>query len=1665
MTAPAPAVAVSLLPLRRLVVLTQGEGEGTSQQTEKGVPGPRRIRRAPLVLVLAALLSVAPALAYARQFPGTNPNESVRVNTPNDPDFDRCEPDDEDGPTCSNVFNEQYERFGFAPNGSQNSALYHNPTDSHVQRLSAQNTLAGRNPLGQVPGVSADRAWKYSTGRPGVQVAILDTGIRWDRAGLRKKVWLNRAELPLPKHADSSDCSAYDCNGDGAFNVDDYANDPRVSASAGVHSESDAILDASDLIAVFSNGSDADGNGFVDDIVGWDFFDDDNDPYDASSYSSANNHGSGRAGEAGDQGNDASGGIGVCPQCQIVPMRVWDTFVVDTNNFAMAALYAADNGIEVVEGAVGGLFNSSFARAAFDYAYRHGVFFAIVSSDLNTADHNIPTVYDEAMQVQGTVSDVQGLGTTEPPDGTPQRIVDFYNENEVLLDQNSPIGTWFRNSGTTQYGGHAHIVMPAVTGSAATGQASGLAGLVKSFARQKGVDLAPNEIKQLVTMTAFDVTAPDTTGLGVPDPASVGWDQHFGYGLPDLGLALERIDQGKIPPQALIDSPEWFTPYNVNDQSAVDIHARLSARSASYNWTLEWAPGIEPAETEFEPVNSGGQTAPLDGDLGTIDLNDVRDALDARPGGGATTDPTAPSKGPGDKDPNEPAFTVRLVVTDSAGNRAEDRKMLFAYRDSTEAYKKDLGSGGEASQRLFDLDGDNKLDTVLADSSGELHVLKANGTPLESFNDGQPVTTQLYPNVHASAAPYGAVDPPREVLRTPAIGDIDGDLEPEIVDSAGEHVYAWNADGSSVPGFPVRLDPALSLPQDRTRDNHIKRGFTASPALSDLDDDNALDIVVPALDEHVYAWDGSGDPLPGFPKKLHDSSIPGAEIITTAALGDITGDGEPDIVTPTQEFDDDPSSPQQPGAGVGLFSSILTQVLANAIGGSGRTYALDGNGNVLSGWPIKPNGIVPDALPFVGPGVDHILANVDNDAALEAIGNVATGDVEARNGSGSSAVSYDSSPDSGEAVDKSKVLNLFENPIAANLDGVPGPEIIKGGITLNGLVNVGVGVGQNLPYNHVVQAWNAQTGVSLPAFPQAVEDYQLLSSPAVADLSDAPGNEIAVGTGLYYLRNINAEGVEGSGWPKFTGGWIFSTPAIGDADGDGNLDVTALTREGFAFRWQTDRPACGTNDEWWTSRHDEWNTGAYGTDTRPPGTPRQLQATRQGTSAVLSWTAPGDDWLCGTATRYRVIKSSSPIVHPTDGTVVGDFNAQGAGAAETRTVSNVGNNNYFAVLYQDEAGNWGHLASAFTAADLSITKSDSPDPVLRGNTLTYTLTTRNAGPQAATGVSVTDFLPAGVSLQSAVPSQGSCTPGLATVSCNLGQIASGGQATVTIKVTPRVDGAITNRATVQSSVLDPNTANNSAQATTTVRPVANLSLTKSDAPDPIVAGQTLTYTLTARNAGPSQATNVTVTDTLPASVSFQSATSSQGAACTRPSVTVVRCNLGGVASGGQATVTIKVKPQSAGTITNSASVAAVQTDPNTANNSAQATTTVNPGADLALTKTDSPDPAHVGQELTYTLTVKNNGPQTATGVTVTDQLPKATGFGSAGASQGTCTRSKETVVCSLGNLAAAKTATVTILVKPTAKGTITNTASVSSSSPPDPASANNTASATTTVEP
>jgi uncharacterized repeat protein (TIGR01451 family) len=119
-------------------------------------------------------------------------------------------------------------------------------------------------------------------------------------------------------------------------------------------------------------------------------------------------------------------------------------------------------------------------------------------------------------------------------------------------------------------------------------------------------------------------------------------------------------------------------------------------------------------------------------------------------------------------------------------------------------------------------------------------------------------------------------------------------------------------------------------------------------------------------------------------------------------------------------------------------------------------------------------------------------------------------------------------------------------------------------------------------------------------------------------------------------------------------------------------------------------------------------------------------------------------------------------------------------------------------------------------------------------------------------------------------------------------------------------------------------------------------------------------------------------------------------------------------------------------------------------------------ADLSLIKTDPPGRAPTGRNMTYTISVSNSGPDAASGVTVVDQLPSSVTFVSATPSQGTCAESGGTVTCNLGTMSASGTATVEIVVKPTTAGTITNTASVSASTP-DPNQGNNTDSENTSV--
>lgn len=355
-------------------------------------------------------------------------------------------------------------------------------------------------------------------------------------------------------------------------------------------------------------------------------------------------------------------------------------------------------------------------------------------------------------------------------------------------------------------------------------------------------------------------------------------------------------------------------------------------------------------------------------------------------------------------------------------------------------------------------------------------------------------------------------------------------------------------------------------------------------------------------------------------------------------------------------------------------------------------------------------------------------------------------------------------------------------------------------------------------------------------------------------------------------------------------------------------------------------------------------------------------------------------------------------------------------------------------------------------ADVAIGKSGSAT-VLALSNLTYTVSVTNLGPSTASGVVVTDGLPAGVIF---VLASGGGVNNAGVVSWSLGSLTAGQTSNLTLTATAPAGGTLTNTAIVNSPTGDPNPTNNtSPPVTTTVTPVADLTIGK-NGPAIISAASNLTYTISVTNFGPSTAGGVVVTDSLPAGATFVSAS---GGGVNNSGV--VNWALGNLIAGQTSNLTLTVTAPASGTLTNVASVNSPTGDPNPTNNiSPPVTTTVAPVADVGVRKS-GPAAVFAGTNFNYTITVTNSGPSTASNVVASDVLPTNVVFVSA-SSGGTTNAGIAT--WSLGTLAANATTNLTLTVTAPAGGILTNTASVNS--PGDPNPTNNTSPpVTTTVTP
>jgi uncharacterized repeat protein (TIGR01451 family) len=294
--------------------------------------------------------------------------------------------------------------------------------------------------------------------------------------------------------------------------------------------------------------------------------------------------------------------------------------------------------------------------------------------------------------------------------------------------------------------------------------------------------------------------------------------------------------------------------------------------------------------------------------------------------------------------------------------------------------------------------------------------------------------------------------------------------------------------------------------------------------------------------------------------------------------------------------------------------------------------------------------------------------------------------------------------------------------------------------------------------------------------------------------------------------------------------------------------------------------------------------------------------------------------------------------------------------------------------------------------------------VRAGCALRYELAITNTGPLQAENVVVEDVLPAGVTVEGAGPSQGSCTTGIpgdpeAPLTCNLGNIPRDGGAGIEVFVRTDADLAwemLDNDAVVSSAIPDPDTGNNRSHVLIWVEPFSYLYVEK-DGPPEIMAGEQIEYWVNLRNEGPSTAHDVHLDDELPGGVSLLSAQVMIGEGSCAPDSAL--CSLGDMEPWDNRAVRVRgyVEPWLEGgtVVTNTARASAdspfYQPDPMQPI-SDTVETTVNSAADLSIRKTSDPYKVYAGMQVRYDIAVTNNGPGNAYEVLVTDTLPSGVGF-------------------------------------------------------------------------
>src|SRR3954454_3847813 len=721
------------------------------------------------------------------------------------------------------------------------------------------------------------------------------------------------------------------------------------------------------------------------------------------------------------------------------------------------------------------------------------------------------------------------------------------------------------------------------------------------------------------------------------------------------------------------------------------------------------------------------RTGPVDGVIADVKVSDLKALFPANAGDftgpeggttGQTPNPTGNNVGRPNDEPY--SFVVKVVATtaDTAPEdtlTGSDRRQAYLHHDKDllPGFPKQLPGDLEASPVLADIDGDNKNELVIANSDGLVHVYRRDGSELP----GYPFHTDELPDHPGShALSSGAVKPGYgAVLATPAVGDLDrdGTLEIVVADMEGEVYVIDGATGElerkmhtnrAFSGAPLQpfenvrgVDADGHFNSNLAHLHRMQHGFIGAPVLADVDqnDGGKLEIVAAALDRHVYVWNDNGSDVPGWPlvvvhrsklratqpqfdpvthrayfdpaKELGDDHNDQGAIVDAPAVGDLNGEGKPEIVIGTNEnyAAAQSSSPGVEQFNAGGLNNGAYGALGNALElANGRLYAIyatgdqDGDPNAgpdpwLPGWPFRVGILERNILPLVGEGItgSPVIGNVPCQGTTRAlrVGVIpAAGIPYVINKGGHSC--YGTGPAGNEiglnteggAGSDQPILAAFGHPAFAELAG--GTAFLAPGAGVQRAADVVLPEYQG-GQDYLV-AWDLQSpqGTIKPGWPAPMNDLQFLTGPSVADISPVPGEEVVEGSAHHDFQGITSGGTKAPGWPKLSADWDVANPAIGsfgqlETDPNATRVVVDGTRNGRLVAYDTGAAVCGPAS-WPEFHHDMANSGDLDRDATNPGVATGL-ALAPGNK--LTFGSPGDDLLCGTPKHYEVRTSDAPI--------------------------------------------------------------------------------------------------------------------------------------------------------------------------------------------------------------------------------------------------------------------------------------------------------------------------------------------------------------------------------------------------------------------------------------